>query len=44
MLPYTIRIYHTIVRTSTRATPYSLIYGMKAVMPLEREIQSFKVL
>ena len=25
-------------RTSTRATPYSLVYGMEAVLPVEIEI------
>jgi hypothetical protein len=28
----------------TGATPYSLVYGMKAVMPLEIEIPSLRVL
>jgi len=32
------------VRTSTGATPYSLVYEMEAVVPLEVEIPSLKVL
>ncbi|XP_073263054.1 uncharacterized protein [Populus alba] len=32
------------IRTSTGATPYSLVYGMEAVMPLEVEIPSLRVL
>jgi hypothetical protein len=32
------------VRTSTGATPYSLVYGMEAVVPLEVEIPSLRVL
>lgn len=31
--------YRTSVRTSTGATPYSLVYGMEAVLPVELEIQ-----
>ena len=34
----------TTVRTSTRATPYSLAYRMEAMMPLEVEIPSLRVL
>ena len=29
---------------STGATPYSLVYGSEAVLPIEVEIQSLKVL
>ena len=29
---------------STRATPYSLVYGMEAVLPVEVEIPSLRVL
>jgi len=32
------------MRTSTGATPYSLVYGMEAVVPLEVEIPSLRVL
>jgi hypothetical protein len=43
-LPYALHAYRTTIRTSTGATPYSLVYGMEAVMPLEVEIPSLRVL
>ena len=36
--------YRTSIRSLTRATPYSLVYGSKAVLPIEVKIQSFRVL
>ena len=39
-LPYALWAYRTSVRTSTGATPYSLAYGMEAVLPIEIEIPS----
>ena len=36
--------YRTSIQTSTRATPYSLVYGSEVVLPIEVEIQSLKVL
>jgi len=44
MLPFALHAYRTTIRTSTWTTPYSLVYGMEAVMPLEIEIPSLKVL
>ena len=44
MLPFALHAYRTAVRTSTGATPYSLVFGMEAVMPLEVEIPSLRVL
>jgi hypothetical protein len=45
MLPYALHAYHTTtVRTSTSATPYSLVYRMEVVMPLEVEIPSLRIL
>ena len=38
MLPFALHGYRTSVRTSTRATPYSLVYGMEAVLPFEVEV------
>ncbi|RDY06705.1 hypothetical protein CR513_09256, partial [Mucuna pruriens] len=35
--------YRTTIRTSTRATPYSLVYGMEAVLPVEVEIPSLRI-
>ena len=43
MLPYALHVYCTTIRTSTNATPYSLVYGMKAVVPLELEIPSLRI-
>ena len=36
--------YRTSVRTSTWATPFSLVYGMEAVLPIEVQIPSTRVL
>jgi hypothetical protein len=44
MLPFALHAYHTTIRTSTGATPYSLVYRMEVVMPLEAEIPSLRVL
>ncbi|GLT87856.1 hypothetical protein SLE2022_059130 [Rubroshorea leprosula] len=44
MLPYALYAYKTSVRTSTGATPYSLVYGMEAVLPIELEIPSMRIL
>ena len=43
MLPFALHGYRTSVRTSTGATPFSLVYGMEAV-PIEVEISSMRVL
>ena len=43
-LPFVLHAYQTGVRTSTRKTPYSLVYGMEAVLPIEVEIPSLRVL
>ena len=43
-LPYALWGYRTSVRTATGATPYSLVYGMEAVLPMEVEMQSVRVL
>jgi hypothetical protein len=44
MLSFDLHAYHTTVRTSIGATPYTLVYGIEAVMPLEVEIPSLRVL
>ncbi|XP_073219679.1 uncharacterized protein [Cicer arietinum] len=36
--------YRTSIRTSTGATPFSLVYGMEVVLPIEVEIPSLRVL
>uniref|UniRef100_A0A2N9F0S4 Uncharacterized protein n=1 Tax=Fagus sylvatica TaxID=28930 RepID=A0A2N9F0S4_FAGSY len=43
-LPYALCGYRTSVRTSVGVTPYSLVYGMKAVLPVEVEIPSLRIL
>ncbi|WRX25299.1 Integrase [Theobroma cacao] len=43
-LPFALHAYRTSVRTSTGATPYSLVYGAEAVLPVEVEIPSLRVL
>ena len=44
MLSFALHGYRTSVRTSTGATPFSLVYGMEAVLPFEVEISSLRVL
>ena len=43
-LSFALHAYRTGVQTSTGATPYSLVYGMEAVLPIEVEILSLQVL
>ena len=43
-LPYALCAYRTSVRTSVGATPCSLVYGMEAVLPIEVEIPSLRIL
>ncbi|KAA3467490.1 RNA-directed DNA polymerase (Reverse transcriptase), Ribonuclease H [Gossypium australe] len=42
-LPFALYAYRTSVRTSTGATPFSLVYGIEAVLPIEVEIPSLRV-
>ena len=35
--------YRTTLRTPTHVMPYSLVYGMEAVLPLERQIPSLRI-
>lgn len=44
MLLYAFYTCCTIVKTSTRATPYSLVHRIEVVMPLEVEISSLRVM
>ncbi|PKI15938.1 hypothetical protein CRG98_049515, partial [Punica granatum] len=44
MLPFALLAYRTSIRTSTGATPYSLVYGTEAVLPIEMEIPSLRIL
>ena len=43
-LPFALWGYRTSIRTSTGATPYSLVYGMESVLPIEIEVPSVRVL
>ncbi|XP_070055454.1 uncharacterized protein [Nicotiana tomentosiformis] len=43
-LPFALLGYRTTVRTSTRATPYLLVYGTEAVIPAEEEIPSLRII
>ena len=42
-LPFALWAYHTSFRTFTGATPYYIVYGMKAVLPIEIEMGSLRV-
>ena len=44
MLPFSLCDYRTSVRTSTGATPLSLVYGMDAVLQVKVVIPSLRVL
>ena len=43
-LPFALHAYRTAIRTSIRATPFSLVYRMEAVLPIEVEILSLRIL
>ena len=42
-LPFALWAYHTSFRTSIGATPYSLVYGIEVVLPVEIEMGSLRV-
>ncbi|KAA3465162.1 RNA-directed DNA polymerase (Reverse transcriptase), Ribonuclease H [Gossypium australe] len=42
-LPFALYAYRTSIRTSTGTTPFSLVYRMEAVLPIEVEIPSLRV-
>ena len=42
-LPFSLWAYRTSFHTSTGATPYSLVYGMEAVLLVEIEMRSLRV-
>ena len=42
-LPFALWAYRTSFRTSTGATPYSLVYGMEVVLPVEIKMGSLRV-
>ncbi|XP_060177936.1 uncharacterized protein LOC132607877 [Lycium barbarum] len=43
-LPYALLGYRTTPRTSTGATPYMLVYGTEAIIPVEVEIPSLRII
>ena len=43
-VPYALWGYKTSIRTATGATPYSLVYGMEAVLPVEMELKSLRIM
>ena len=44
MLPFAFHGYRTYMCTSTRATPFSLVYKMEVVLPFEVEVPSLRIL
>ena len=44
MLPFALHGYRTSVRTSTGATPFSLVYEMEVVLPFKVEVPSLRIL
>ncbi|RDY05208.1 Gypsy retrotransposon integrase-like protein 1, partial [Mucuna pruriens] len=44
LLPYALHGYRTSICMSTRETPYLLVYGTEAVLPIEVEILSLRIL
>ena len=44
MLPVALHRYRTTARTSTGATPYSLVYDMEVILPIEVQIPSLRIM
>ena len=44
MLPFDLHGYRTLFRTSTGATPFSLVYGMEVILPVEVQIPSLRIM
>ena len=42
-LSFALWTYRTSFRTFTRATPFSLVYGMEVVLPLKIEVGSLRI-
>ena len=42
-LPFALHAYQTSVKASTRASPFLMVYGMEAILPIEVEIPSIRV-
>ena len=44
MLPFSLHGYRTIMRTSIGETPFSLVYGIEVVLPIEVQIPSLRIM
>ena len=44
MLPFSLHGYRTSARTSIGETPFSLVYGMEVVLPVEFQIPSLRIM
>ena len=44
MLPFALHGYRTSARTSTGATPFSLVYGMEDVLPVEVQLPPLRIM
>lgn len=44
MLPFALHGYRMSVRTSTEATPFSLVYGVEVVLPIEIEVPFLRII
>ena len=44
MLPFSLHGYRTSVYTSTEETIFSLVYGIKVVLPIEIQIPSLRIM
>ena len=44
MLPFFLHGYHTSARTLTGETPFSLVYDMEVVLPMEVQIPSLRIM
>ena len=44
MLPFSLHGYRTSARTSTGASPFSLVYGMEVFLPIEIQIPSLRIM
>ena len=44
ILPFALHGYRITARTSTGVTPYSLVYGMEVVLPIEVQIPSLRIM
>ena len=42
-LPFALWGYRTTTRTTTGQTPFSLVYGSEAILPIETKIKSLRV-